>query len=97
MDLINYPLHLTSNELEYELNIRGISNVTNSRVETSTLRKHSDEEEKGLSEAPKTSEAFDVSAEFFQCKDSFDDIIEKYEQAISSKLFAEVLRCISRL
>lgn len=97
MDLINYPLHLTSNELDYELNIRGISNVSNNRVKTSTLRKQLNDEEKGLLEAPKSSELFDANAEFFQCRDSFDDILEKYEQAIGSKLFAEIPRCISRL
>lgn len=38
MDLHNYPLNLFSAELEHELNIRGLFNISNNRIKTASLR-----------------------------------------------------------
>lgn len=97
MDLENYPLHLTTSELDYELLIRGIFNVTNTRIKTGTLRELMKREKAGTEEAPKSSDVCDVLSEIKKCSESFEDVATKAEESVSSQTHMELPRCISRL
>lgn len=94
MDLTNYAMHLTTSELEYELNIRGIFNLSTQRLRTSALREQLSKENAGLQVAPKRSDIFKAVDELKQCKLIFENITESL---INSKNHYELSRCVSRL
>lgn len=94
MDLSNYAIHLTAAELEYELNIRGIFNLSTQRLRTTALRDQMNKENSGILSAPKRSEGLNVVEEVSKCKSIFENITECL---ISSNREYELPRCVSRL
>lgn len=97
MDLNEYPLHLTSTELDHELVIRGIGKLANNRIKTATLRDLLRMEEAGSREKPLWNGDFDECAEIVTCRHIVDDITAKAEEAADSHSLAELARCKSRL
>lgn len=96
MDLINYPLHLTSSELDYELQIRGVHNISNNRLKTAALRELLHKEHKGIEIAPKHSTGFETHSEITTCANLYHDLAITTEEALNSGNRLETLRCISR-
>lgn len=96
MDLINYPLHLSSSELDYELNIRGIFSLVNNRIKTATLRELLHKENKGTLIAPKRSDGFDTHSEISTCDHIYREVDSMAEDAIHVGNRSETLRCLSR-
>lgn len=96
MDLNNYPLHLTSSELDYELNIRGVFNLVNNRLKTAALRELLHKEQNGLLDVPKRSDCFDTQSEISTCGHIYKELVSTAEEAIHLGNRSETLRCMSR-
>lgn len=96
MDLNNYPLHLTSSELDHELNIRGLFNLTNNRVKTASLRELMLKESVGKELAPKRDLSKNIEAELSTCNDIFENVAALAKKSIETNNRGELLRCISR-
>lgn len=96
MDLNNYPLHLTSSELDYELHIRGINNITNNRAKTAALRERMNKEQSGVVSIPKSIEGADFNSEFTRCRALYAGLSSTVEEAVKHKNRPELLRSISR-
>lgn len=97
MDLDSYALHLTTGELDYELELRGVVGLTNRRVKTAALLECMRAEERDEECAPKNSGALDVRNEIGVCTDVYRDVMTKADEAIASQQPAELARCTSRL
>lgn len=91
------PIHLTTEEIEYELSLRNVFNLTSSRARTAALRERMIKEKKGTEPTPQTSSVLDVKEDIIRCADSYCDIISKAEEAMKSGQPAELSRCMSRL
>lgn len=90
------PLHLKSDELNYELAIRGIFNVENQRLKTSKLRILLKSEREGTSVAPVDSSAtFSTANEITICQQIYKDIINIVEQGNGTE--PNLNACASRL
>lgn len=90
------PIHLTTHELEYELNIRGIFNLSNRRLKTSSLRESLEKEKLGLSKNPTDIEGLFKSVdEIKTCSAIYLEVIERAEDTNCSELTLN--ECRSRL
>lgn len=96
MDINNYPIHLTTAELEYELSIRGSPDLPTHRLKTVALKEFLVKEHNGLAEAPKRCN-HNTDNEIKLCSAIFEDAVNKAEEAIQSGTSAELPRCASRL
>lgn len=97
MDLVNYPLHLTPDELEYELSIRGVHNLSTNRLKTTALRELLLKEQTGIETAPKRSDAYNADSEILTAKTIYEEIADNAESALKSKHYLDLPRCVSRL
>lgn len=87
------PVHLKTEEIDYELRIRGVYNLSTMRLKTQTLREFLRRE--GLGENTVTGHAeFDPSAELARCNLILSDIDVMANSALGASALAE---CRSRL
>lgn len=90
------PRHLKKNELEYELAIRGVFNVSTYNSQASALQYWLAREENGLAEAPAdSSKVFTAQSEINVCNLIFDDIAQSLREAQIGDVPWN--RCLSRL
>lgn len=84
MDL-DYAITLRPEELEYELELRGIFNLPNVRARTAALRDILNNEEAGVSIPPKSSAHLrSADEELIICTELFHDVINVAETAIAN-------------
>lgn len=93
----DYSLHLTAEELDYELAIRGVSQLGNTRRKTGALAELLHKENTGTEYPPKTSDMFNSSDEVGTSYQIFQDIVANCEDAIKLKQKSEIRRSLSRL
>lgn len=96
MDVSNYPIHLTTAELEYELSIRGAPDLPTHRLKSVALKEFLVKEQSGTAEAPKRCNR-NTDDEIRLCSAIYDDAVTKADEAIQSGSLAELPRCVSRL
>ena len=90
------PLHLKKDEIEYELNVRGIFNLSNQRTRTSALREALLRKRAGIeSEPTDSSRLFLSSYEIENCSNIYANIVAIAESAETGKLGLK--ECSSRL
>lgn len=95
--LNDYPLKLKPDELDYELQIRGIFNLGNPRLKTSTLRDFLKKESSGEISAPKIIMITNTQSEINICLDIYDDITKASKQASRDNNILEYDTCFHRL
>lgn len=90
------PLHLLTEELEYELVLRGVYNVSNTRARTGALRDLLAKEKIGLALAPTSSKTlFSSSEELSKCSKIYADILAKVDDPQLGETGQR--QCMSRL
>lgn len=90
------PLYLLAEELEYELMLRGVYNVSNARARTVALRDLLAKEKIGLALAPTSSKTlFSSSEELSKCSKIYADILAKVDDSQVGR--TGQLQCMSRL
>lgn len=94
----DYAIHLRPDELKYELEIRGVFNLSNSRARTVALRELLHKESTGQTMPPKrSSPAFNSSEEIEHCTKIHDNITDIAERAIKEKSTLGLTECSHRL
>lgn len=89
---------MNDDELDYELAIRGIYNLSNQRIKTSKLREFLNKEISGFASAPKSSSATsEPSNEIKICLDKYNKIIRSSEIAINVNNTFKLNKSYSRL
>lgn len=92
------PELLEAEELEYELKLRGIRDVSTKRSKTSALSKILSDEEKGICEFPsKLPSDFDIEEEFKICSNGSSNVLTNLRQAIMEQNAWEVSKGRARL
>lgn len=92
------PELLEPSELDYELLIRRIINISTRRSKTLALSKVLVEEERGRSEAPKELPLeIDIEGEFKICHDGTSEILKELKQAMEDQNAWVISKCRSRL
>lgn len=87
----DYPLHLRPDELQYELEIRGVYNLRNQRLRTVALRELLKKEELGNETGPKrSSHVYSSSDEIQRCSKIYADVIKIADRAIKENRMLEI-------
>ena len=90
------PLHLKKDELDYELGLRGIFNLSSQRTKTSALREALLRERVGIESEPNDScHLYPSSTELENCTLIYDNIVFIAQSPITGK--ASLRECSSRL
>lgn len=90
--------HLSTEELDYELKIRGIHNVSTIRTKIVALRDILDREAKGTENSPKDSTMFIPAGDEVQnCKTAFNDISQHVQATVESNAPLLINQTLSRL
>lgn len=90
------PIHLETEELEYELNLRGVNNVGTARQKTQCLKDFMNREENGEQViVPERVELLGTHIELLRCVESFSRVSAHLEEPMLGD--AHIPICRSRL
>lgn len=92
------PTHLRVPEIDYELSLRGIFNLSSLRAKTGSLRTCLEKEKKGLECAPKSSAHICNSVEEIKCcTEIYEEVVGFAEEALKENCIPWLQECVSRL